>query len=173
MKYIKSYYEKLGDKISAPSTDDVLGKLDNLTTSQILKYSIEYNFIDGIKYILNNRETYLSNDETYILEKYFFNLHQNEEKDFEKYIIDYLNSIEYFPSKYNDNIIIYKKENVVLFNYQILNKYFYFNSDKLLDDIKKNYNIEGIYIKILITKIFEKHFNVKIDKLVLGYIMSV
>lgn len=55
MKYLKSYNERLGDILSAPNDDEILNRFKNMSNYNILKTSLENNYIKGVEIVLNNK----------------------------------------------------------------------------------------------------------------------
>lgn len=164
MKYLKTYNEKLGDKLNAPSDEEVLSKLKNLSTEKILEESLKNNFKAGIKYVLDNRKKELNKNIIYILEKYFLGEHQNEEIEFETWFKEQLTNLKTIPSKKNNNIIIYKKDNEILYKYNISNNNLSINIDICFTFLEK-FNINIILFNLITKYMVKKYLNLKINKI--------
>lgn len=119
MKYIKTYNEKLGDKILPPSDEEIWNKYENFENKkQFFIDALKYNKFEIVNKILNTvilydsfylytideylfkikdkkLLEYLINLESirkyvpervYLIEKYIFGLHLNEEKKYETFL---------------------------------------------------------------------------------------
>lgn len=158
MKYLKSYNESLKNILKPKSYEQILSKLINLSPNIILQKSIEHNFLDGFKYLIDNNLV----DETtkYLLEKYKFGLHQDVMKDYEKWFLEQLNNLDIYKSKNYKNTIIYKKRNNTIFNYDNEYYIFYYSENIYLlfeSKFKFNYSLQ----KILINGMVEKYLKIK------------
>jgi hypothetical protein len=192
MKYLKRYNESIRDLMTPKSEDEILKSLKKLSNSELLEKSIDNDFIKGIEFALQyeisnadillikdkifdikNKEIVrllldrikdkLTGDQIYILEKYVFGLHQDEEKDYEKWFKEMLTDLEVSRSKQNNDILIYKKGNVVLYNYEEKNRWFYISCNKIWSVFRSKYHFNFEYNEIdLLTKcIVEEHLNLK------------
>lgn len=164
MKYIKTYNERLGDKLSAPTTEEILKKLPLDDPKYILNKGFKFNHLGLIKYVIENDNVLnyldsiknmifglskeiveyllsipeiknnLLDDEIYILEKYSLGMHQNEEKPYENQLYNYLHSLN---KRDLNNIIYYTNNNKIniLIHYFFENK-IYVNYDVLYYDSK-------------------------------------
>jgi hypothetical protein len=131
------------------SEDEILKSLKGLSNYNILRKSIDNEFIKGIELALQkeldkyeidliklkifytkNKEIFkilfnkvkdkLNEDQIYILEKYKLGLHQDEKKDYEIWFKEQLTDLKIIKSKIYNNTIIYKKNDEVLY----INNYF-------------------------------------------------
>lgn len=162
MKYIKTYNERLGDKFSAPNDSEILSKLKSLSTDKIIEQSTKNNFKLGFKYILDERKSELNNDEIYILEKYGLDLHQHKKREYETWFKKQLSGLESFPSKDNKNFIIYKKDNIILYNYDLTEHTFWIEYNNIWCIFEFTFKIKTNYIKLLTKHLVEKYLNLKI-----------
>ena len=107
MRYLKSYNESIKDFLKPKSDDKIDEELIKLSPSEILKKSVEYNHINGFKYLLDNNLV----DETakYLIEKYQFGMHQDEMKDYEEWFLEQLKELDVSRSKKYKVVILYKK----------------------------------------------------------------
>jgi hypothetical protein len=112
----------------------------------------------------------LSDDEIYIIEKYMYNLHQDELKNYEKYILNYINN---YKISYIDNKILYKNsnfENIFIIN-KIENNITYIDIDlDFQDELKNKYKLTYYGYMWLIKYMFEKYLNLKNIKISIYYI---
>lgn len=94
----------------------------------------------------------------YIFEKYILGLHQNEQKDYEKYFKDFLKDLKVFNSK-NNKYIIYKKDNMCVFNYEKEFDNYLVNHEifqVLNEKYKLNYSESYVLIKLMLEKYLDK-----------------
>lgn len=94
----------------------------------------------------------------YIFEKYILGLHQNEQKDCEKYFKDFLKDLKVFNSK-NNKYIIYKKDNMCVFNYEKEFDNYLVNHEifqVLNEKYKLNYSESYVLIKLMLEKYLDK-----------------
>lgn len=61
MKYIKTYHERLGDKLVAPNEDEILNKIKYLSEEDIITQSLDNNYLIGLKYVFNQNNYRMSN----------------------------------------------------------------------------------------------------------------
>jgi hypothetical protein len=54
MKYLKTYNESLRDKMIPKTDEEIWDHLKNLSPKEILIKSVEYNYIKGVKYVVEN-----------------------------------------------------------------------------------------------------------------------
>jgi hypothetical protein len=164
--------------------------LKGLSNSDLLKKSIKNEFVKGveislqqeltevdinniiykifkiknkeiIKLLLDNIRNELSEDQIYILEKYQLGLHQNEEKPYEIWFKKMLTDLEISRStKYSDTLV-YKKNDVVLYNYDEKDRYFYISYDKIWSIFDKKYHFNSNEIKLLTKGMVKEHLNLK------------
>jgi hypothetical protein len=190
MKYLKSYNESLRDLMTPKSEDEILKSLKGLDNSEILRKSIKYEFLKGVKIALQNKLTtsdiefiiinifYIKNkeifilllekikdelteDQIYIIEKYVFGLHQNEEKDYESWFKEMLTDLEISRSLIFNYLLIYKKDGEVLYIYKEKNKYFYIDYDNIWLIFEEKYHLNSQETRLLTKNMVEKYLNLK------------
>jgi hypothetical protein len=190
MKYLKSYNESLRDLMTPKSEEEILKSLKGLDNSDLLRKSIENEFIKGIELALQNEltevdiefiliELYytknkeivkllldkvineLNEDQIYLIEKYILGLHQNEEKDYEIWFKDKLTDLNISKSTIYSNILIYKKDGVTLYNYNDITNWFYINNERIWSVFESNYHINYSEIKLLTKNMVQEHLNLK------------
>jgi hypothetical protein len=190
MKYLRSYNESIRDLMVPKSEDEILKSLKGLSNSDLLKKSINNDFIKGVEiafqneltnadikfiketiYFIKNKEIIklilekvrndLTEIQTYIIEKYKLGLHQNEEKEYEIWFKTMLTDLVVSRSKENSNVLIYKKDRNVLFNYNEKNRCFLIDYKKIWSVFESKYHINYNEIILLTRGIVEKHFNLK------------
>jgi hypothetical protein len=188
MKYLRSYNESLRDLMTPKSENEILNSLKGLTNIDILCKSINYEFIKGveialqneltkndikyikeqifyiknkeiIKLLLNKIKDDLTTDQIYILEKYKLGLHQDEKRPYEIWFKTMLTNLEISKSKLNSNILIYKKNEIVLYNYNKENKYFWVNCDKIWSVFELKFHLNYHEISILTKGMVKEHLN--------------
>jgi hypothetical protein len=191
MKYLKSYNESLRDLMVPKSDDKILNSLKKLSNLDILRKSFKYDFIKGVELALQNELTtddinyiianifYIENkeiirllynkikynlnkDQIYIIEKYIFGLHQDEEKSYERWFKEQLTNLYISKSKQHNDILIYKKDDDVLFNYNEKNGWFYIDFNKIWSVFQSKYHLNYNEIKILTKDIVEEQLNLKV-----------
>jgi hypothetical protein len=96
----------------------------------------------------------------YIYEKYIIGLHQNEQKDCEKYFKEKLEDLDIFKSKLNDKIIVYKKNNVAIINHDKQYNNYIIN-DEIFTFLSKKFNLNYSESYILIKFMLEKYLDTK------------
>jgi hypothetical protein len=172
------------------SEDEILNSLKNLDNSELLRKSIDNEFIKGIEIalqheltyddiyfikdriyyinnkkivllLLNNIDEELTEDQIYILEKYQLGLHQDEEKDYEIWFRKLLTDLDVNRSKLNSDVLIYKKNNVVLYNYNEKNGYFYIDVGRIWSVFQSKYQLNNNEISLLTKGMVEEHLNLK------------
>jgi len=161
MKHLKTYNESIKDILKPKSNDKIGEDLFKLSPSEILRKSIEFNYLNGFRYLCVNDLV----DETtkYILEKYELGLHQDEPlKDYEKWFLNQITDLNISRSKHN-NILMYKKNNEVLFNYDEDNYTFYYDYDKIYSIFKSKFNLNNQLINILVKSLVEEHLKIRVD----------
>lgn len=143
MKYIQTYNEKLSDKLVPPTDEEILFKMKDKSSLEILYDSISnqyakgvelalkdtsiifsrYNWIyililkmvtnkDVIKILLDNNDikSLFSETQIYLFEKYLLGKHNYEIKNYEKYLIELLLTLEKFTNNLN-NVTTYYDNN--------------------------------------------------------------
>jgi hypothetical protein len=133
-------------------------------------YSVKNKEI--IKYFLSSRtiKKHLKENTIYILEKYKLGLHQNEEKDFEKYIKDIL---DYDNFNKDENNILYVKNNDLTFTIEIFEniyKHLIIDKNKYYEIINFGINVKEMFL-IFKTLIKDK-LNIEIDYMKYDDILS-
>lgn len=108
----------------------------------------------------------------YLIEKYILGLHQNEQKDCEKYFNEFLKDLKIFNSK-NNKYIIYKKDNMTVFNYEKEFNNYLINHDifqVLIEKYKLDYSESYILIKLMLEKYLDKnHIFIKSSENLVSY----
>jgi hypothetical protein len=184
MKYLKNYNESIRSLMTPKSEEEILKSLNGLSNSELLKKSIDNEFVKGVELALQNKLTNadieqikykifeiknkelvkllldkvkdrLTEDQNYIIEKYKLGLHQDELKDYEIWFKNIIHNI-YEYKKYND-IIKYKSNNYLL-SYDIINKAFFIDN-KIWSVFKLKYHLVYCEIKLLIKYIIKKQLN--------------
>jgi hypothetical protein len=170
------------------SEEEILKSLKGLDNSDLLRKSIENEFIKGIEialqheltktdidlikenlYFINNKEIIklildkvrneLNDDQIYIIEKYKLGLYQNEEKDYEIWFKEQLTDLDISKSTKYSGILIYKKDNVALYNYNEENGYFWIDYGKIWTVFDSKYHLKENEIRMLTKGMVEEHFN--------------
>jgi hypothetical protein len=188
MKYLKSYNESLRDLMTPKSEDEIMKSLKGLDNSEILKKSIDNEFIKGVKIALqhkltdnninfikykigniNNKEIVrlllnkvsnnLTENQIYIIEKYKLGLHQNEEKDYEIWFKELLTDLDISRSKEDVDELIYKKDGKVLYYYNEKYKDFYIDYYKIWLVFKEKFQFNNNEIRLLTKGMVEEHLN--------------
>jgi len=166
MKYLISYNESIKNVLKPKSDNDILNNLKDLSPDEIFKKSVEFNFSNGFKYLIDNN--LIDNDTKYIIEKYKFGLHQNEMKDYESWFINQLNDLNVYRSILDKNVLIYKKNDNTLFNYNEKNYTFYYDYNKIYRFFKLKFNLNDDQSNILVKGIIEKQFKIRVDIVIQG-----
>lgn len=162
MKYLKLYNESVRDFLKPKSDEDIIKGFKNMKTYNILKMSIDHNLKSGFKYLVDN--DLICVNLKYIIEKYQMGLHQNEPpKGYEKWLLKQLTGLEIFRSTVNSDVIIYKKDDNVLFNYNEKNKSFYIEF-KNIETVLRGLSLVSHEIYVLVQGMAEKYLNIEIDK---------
>jgi hypothetical protein len=190
MKYLKSYNESLKDLMTPKSEEEILNSLKKLSNSDLLKKSIDNEFIKGVELALQNKLKYddihlikykifyiknkeivrllldkvrnkLTEDQIYIIEKYVFGLHQNDEKEYENWFKEMLTDLEISRSTKDPDVLIYKKNNIILFNYNEKSGSFNINYDKIWLIFEEKYHLNFYEISLLTKCMVEEHLNLK------------
>jgi hypothetical protein len=190
MKYLKSYNESIRDLMVPKSEEEILKSLKGLSNSDILRKSIENDFIKGIELALQNKLKYdditfikneifdinnkeivrllldkvkdkLNDDQIYIIEKYKLGLHQDEEKNYEIWFKEMLTDLEINRSIKKLEVLIYKKDGEVLYNYNEKSGWFDIDYEKIWSVFNKKFHLKYDEIKILTKDIVEEHLNLK------------
>jgi hypothetical protein len=188
MKYLRTYYENIRNLMTPKSDDEILKSLKDLDNYDILQKSIDNNFLKGVElalqheltnrdivliiikiFYINNKELVrllldkvrnkLTEDQVYILEKYKLGLHQNEEKPYERWFKDQLSDLSVSRSKEYSSVLIYKKDDIVLYNYEEKNEDFYIDYNKIWSIFESKYFLKNNEIKLLTKSIVKKYFN--------------
>lgn len=184
MIYLKKYNEAIKDFLKPISDHDRDKILSKKSIKDIIYLSIQQNYVNGLKLAVdmglsNSDINYMKNLITdrmdakilefllsipeirnkyntctiYIIEKYKFGLHQQDElKECEIWFIEQLINLK---SYVRNKIIIYKKDDVVLFNYN--DGYFYVDYDKIWSILESKFELGGISIMFLITSLVQKY----------------
>ena len=157
------------------------------------KFIVTFHICDiesnnDLKELINNEQIsrLIGPEQKFILEKYRLGMHQNVKTDYEERLINHLdNKTVYYQSEKNPSIMIgtNKKEDKNYFNYNKDSKLLTYHLDNFVfwvtdvndennyeshrgDDLIKN-NKYGIYskqIKLILKYVFEKYYNIEIDK---------
>lgn len=191
MKYLKTYNERLGDKLTVPNDDEILNKMKDYSPIKGFGKSIIHNYLKGIeyympkldindinvsaiieskiyytspeivKYFLDNYKDFFSDTDIYLLEKYILGLHQNEEKNYEKYIKNNISKYTFKKSTVNlECELIYDENNIVIGNYFDDNlSYKIINLKNIMYlNFKYKYHLNDNQAKIILKYAFEKIF---------------
>jgi hypothetical protein len=190
MKYLKSYNESIRDLMIPKSEDEILKSLKKLNNSEILRKSIENEFVKGVELALQNElteddiefiliELYytknkeivrllldkirneLTDDQIYIIEKYQLDLHLDEEKDYEIWFKEMLTDLEVSRSTINSEYLIYKKDGEVLYNYDKKNEWFYIDYNNIWSILESKFHLKYGEISLLTKGVVEEHLNLK------------
>jgi hypothetical protein len=190
MKYLKSYNESLRELMTPKSEGEIMKSLKGLNNSELLRKSIDNGFIKGIELALQNElsiadidlikytifyiknkeiiglllekiKAKLTDDQIYILEKYKLGLHQDEEKTYEIWFKTMLVNLKVSRLMENSNELIYKKDGVVLYNYNLKTKIFLVDYDKIWIVFKSKFHLDYEEIILLTKYMIEKHLNLK------------
>jgi hypothetical protein len=189
MKYLRSYNESIRDLMTPKSEEEILKSLKGLSNSDLLKKSIKYEFLKGVELALQNKLKYddihliiykiftyiknkeiirllfnkvkneLNKDQIYIIEKYIFGLHLNEEKDYEIWFKIMLTDLEINRSTKNSDVLIYKKDDDVLFNYNEKYNIFMIDYYEIWKVFESKFHFNDIVIRLLTKNMIEKHLN--------------
>jgi hypothetical protein len=188
MKYLRSYNESLRDLMTPKSEEEILKSLKKLDNSDLLRKSIDNEFLKGIelalqheltkndinyiknkifeiknkeivKLLLNKIRNELNDDQIYIIEKYVFGLHQDKEKDYEIWFKEMLTDLEISRSTNNTEYLIYKKDGEVLYNYNEKNEHFWISYDKIWLIFQIKFHLNYDEIKMLSKGMVEEHLN--------------
>jgi len=156
MKYLKTYNESIKSLMTPKEVD-----FSKLSTDKILTKSVEFDLLDGFKYLIDNDLV----DETtkYIIEKYKLGLHQGELKDYEEWFLNQLIDLNVFKSKNNKNVLIYKKGDDTLFNYNEENKVFYYDYYKIYSVFESKFELNKLLINSIVKGMVEEHLKIKVD----------
>jgi hypothetical protein len=111
--------------------------------------------------LLDKIKNELSEDQIYILEKYVFGLHQDEERPYEIWFKEMLTDLTVNKSTINSNILIYNKNGDVLYNYNEKTRYLWINYDKIWSVFISKFDLNYYEIKVLTKGMLEEHFNLK------------
>jgi hypothetical protein len=181
-------YKSLRDLMTPKSEDEILKSLKGLSNSKLLEKSIDNDFIKGIEFALQHELTTvdinfikdkifeiknkeivkllldkvkdrLTEDQIYILEKYKLELHQNEFKDYEVWFKEQLTDLDINRSTKYSNILIYKKDGEVLYNYNEEIGYFWIDYDKIWSVFQSKYHLNYYEIKLITKDMVEEHLN--------------
>jgi hypothetical protein len=190
MKYLRSYNESLRDLMVPKPEEEILKSLKGLDNSDLLRKSIENEFVKGIEIVdfdklkgddiiyIKNKIFYIKNkeivrllynkikdelndDQIYIIEKYKLGLHQDEEKDYEIWFKEQLTDLDINRSTKDYDILIYKKDGITLYNYNEKNRYFWFDYDKIWIVFKSKFHLNSQEINLLTKGMVEEHLNLK------------
>lgn len=141
----------------------VKNHLDNKNIEYIVNgiYSVKNN--DILSYLLSIEKIRerINDINIYILEKYKLGLHQNEEKDFEKYIKNLFKNLTVLESKTKPNLIIYKKDNFVFANYFKDRIAFLINSNYLWNTLLvKKYKLDFPQFRTILKPLVTKYLSI-------------
>jgi hypothetical protein len=190
MKYLKTYNESIRNLMTPKSEEEILKSLKGLDNSELLRKSINNEFIKGVELALQNELKYddihliiykifsiknkefirlllgkvknkLSEDQIYIIEKYQLGLHQDEEKEYEIWFKEQLTDLEISRSIKNPDLIIYKKNDKVLYNYDKKNGWFDINYNEIWSVFESKYHLKYDEISLLTKGMVEEHLNLK------------
>lgn len=167
MIHLKTYNESIRDYLKPKSDDELVKGFKDMNTYNILKMSIDYNMKAGFKYLVDN--DLICVNLKYIIEKYQMGLHQDEEKGYEKWFLKKLTNLEVFRSTDNSDILIYKKDNDVLFNYNERDKKFYIEY-KNIHLALMSLSLVFTEIQVLVQGMVEKYLNIEVDKVGVAWI---
>jgi hypothetical protein len=172
------------------SEEKILKSLKGLNNSELLKKSIDNEFIKGVKIALQNELTnndidlikykifninnkkiitllldrikyYLTEDQIYIIKKYQIGLYKDEEKPYEIWFKEMLTDLTVKKSIYNIDCLIYKKNKIIIYNCEKKYEYFWINYDKIWFVFEKKYHLNYDEIKLLTKSMVEKYLNLK------------
>jgi hypothetical protein len=172
------------------SEDEILNSIKELDNSDLLQKSIQYEFIKGVElalqnelidndinfikdniYYIKNKEIVrllldkikdiLTEDQLYIIEKYKLELHQDEEKEYERWFKKQLIDLEVSKSTENPSVLIYKKNGEVLYNYNEKSSWFDINYDKIWSIFNQKFHFNNNEIRFLTKGMVEEHLNLK------------
>lgn len=163
MKYLITYNESIKDYLKPKSDEQFIKGFENLSPYNIFKMSMEHNLKIGFKYLVDN--DLIDEISKYIVGKYELGLYQNQFKDYEEYLLNILINMEKIRSTIDSDIIIYKKDDIVLFNYNEKDKSIYMNYNEILIKLMKLFKLKwNSHVIILVKGMSEKYLNIKIDK---------
>jgi len=163
MKHLQTYNESIKNYLKPKSDDKIIEDLSKMSSNKILVTSIEHNYIIGFKYLIDNNLV----DETtkYLIEKYIFNLHEKESKDYElclKYILNRLIN----KTSYNNTILFKNKDNDdLIFKYYNDTKIFQYDNMIYYSILQKKFNLNRNQSNILIKGIAEKFLRLNVSHL--------
>jgi hypothetical protein len=86
---------------------------------------------------------YLGDEGVYIVEKYVLGLYGNEIRPYEEFLLNIFKKIKVTSIECLNNFFIYKKNDVIYFNYDEKNKSLYYYS-KIYSILKSKYNLNEI-----------------------------
>jgi hypothetical protein len=190
MKYLKTYNESLRDLMTPKSEEEILKSLKNLTNSDLLQKSIDNEFLKGVELVnfdvlrgydiiniknklftIKNKEIVrllldkvrneLTEDQIYIFEKYKLGLHQDEERPYEIWFKEMLINLEISRSTKYLDVLIYKKDDDILYNYNEENEHFWISYDKIWWIFETKYHLNYNEIRMLTKGMVEEHLNLK------------
>jgi len=195
MKYIKSYNESIKDVLKPKQNDQIFSELKKLPKSEILYRSFDNDYLDGIKYVLEQEllkpkpefrlitilklnlyrtspeiAEYLINkdelkqfikDDIYFIEKYKLGLHQEDVKNYDKYLSKLFKKLKYeeymSPGHYN-----FYNKNEIPFSISSDN-YLFVNDKKLVNTLKNEFNLSSSEIYLILKFYMNKYFNIDIN----------
>ena len=161
MKYLKSYNESIKNYLKPKLEEEILKGFENLTSDDIFKKSLEFNLLYGFKYLIDNN--LVDENTKYIIEKYKFDLHQDEIKDYEKWFLEQLTDLKIKKSEEDEYILIYQKDGIILFNYDNKNNNFYYNHHKIDIIFKTKFKLNDLGVKILVKGMVEEYLKIKVN----------
>jgi hypothetical protein len=117
------------------------------------------------EYLLSIKEIKekFNQNEIYIIEKYKLGLHQNEMIECEKWFLDQLTDLEVFKSKHYQNILIYKKGDNVLFNYDEKSYDFYHDFYKIYKIFESKFDLNYLCVKLIVKGMVEEHLKIMVN----------
>jgi hypothetical protein len=105
----------------------------------------------------------LTEDLIYIIEKYKLGLHQNKEKDYEIWFKEMLTDLKISRSTKNSDVLIYKKDDEVLYNYNEKDGCFYIDFNKIWSVFKMNFYLKDNEIRLLTKSMVVKYLNLNLN----------
>jgi hypothetical protein len=131
----------------------IIDKLCYNTPKQIFEYLLSVKEI---------REK-INENEIYIIDKYIFGLHQDKMIECEKWFLEQLTDLNIYRSKNDKDILIYEKEENILFKYNEKLNIFYYNYNKIYSIFKTTFNLNYLYVNLIIINMVKKYFKIIVD----------
>jgi hypothetical protein len=153
---MKTYKEYINEGVRDQMTPKQLN-YSKLAPYKVIELSFKYDMVDELKYLIKYDK--IKGDTKYLIEKYVLNLHNDEIKDYEEWMLNQMNDLDIDDS--GNMIFFIDKDNDVFGGYNSSDKILLINS-KIIKLIEDKFKLTTIDINLLIKFMANKYLNIKV-----------